>query len=299
MDATEINLDLLWPDELAAVESDLKEQLRLYLRHIVGLAIAYEHIGADGSQKPQKPLHYSAAVCQIDHNWFLLTAGHILRDVESIIRHPQMRLVACGLDDTYAPGSNDKTPIQYFDLENAPRFHRYRDDGIIAESTEGLDFGLVHLRKNYQDLLQANGIQPLTEQHWNDTHVQECTTFLMVGFPDDSVDSDIVVSRTHYSARVKGSPSVIFIDRLESHPVVGQSEYPRFFGQIRPEHDVGSIVGMSGGPIFGFKDYDFEPYYVAGIQSKWIEERKLTFGCPLPVVLEVAPGPAHTKCLFR
>jgi hypothetical protein len=82
---------------------------------------------------------------------------------------------------------------------------------------------------------------------------------------------------------------VILIDRLSELPAgVSDTRYERFVGQIRNEHDVGDIAGMSGGPIFCFKDQDFEPYYVAALQSTWIRNRKLTFGCPFSVFLDVA-----------
>jgi hypothetical protein len=62
----------------------------------------------------------------------------------------------------------------------------------------------------------------------------------------------------------------------------------RFVGQINPEHNVGSIAGMSGGPIICFREDDFEPYFVAAIQSSWLPDSRITFGCPIKVMLDIA-----------
>jgi hypothetical protein len=274
------NLDDYSPDERAAIEDDLREQLRIYFRHLVGIAGAYEHIEANGNHKPQKPFYFSSAVLQIRDQWFLATAGHNVKMIDAAVTRSDMRLVACGLDDTYAPESDHKVPIEYFDYANALRFHR---------SEDGLDFGLVHLRKNYRDLLAANGIQPLSEKHWAQPEVDRSDTFLMVGFPKDSVDSGITFGAKEYNASVKGRPSVILIDRQMDLPHdIPKAQHDRFVGQIHAEHDVGSIVGMSGGPIFCFTGHNFEPYYIAAIQSTWYPKRRMTFGCPIPVVLDVA-----------
>ncbi|MDZ4685678.1 MAG: hypothetical protein SH850_11485 [Planctomycetaceae bacterium] len=278
--SADFDLNELSTEELAALKSDLSDQLRCYFRHIVGLAGAYEHIQQGGIRKPQKPFYYSAAVIEVCNNWYLLTAGHNVRGMEAAATRQDMKLVACGLDDTYAPLSQHKGPIPVFDFQGAHRFY---------QDTEGLDFGLIHIRPHYRDLLKANGIQPLTEHYWNPNEVDACDKFLMVGFPERSIYSGVTFSPEYYRAEVKGAPSVILIDRLLDTPTdLPSTRYPRFIGQIRAEHDVGSIVGMSGGPIFCFKGHDFEPYYVAATQSTWIEQRKITFGCPLPVIIETA-----------
>lgn len=271
------NLDDFTPDELVDIEGELKERLRIYFRHLVGIAGVYEHIDEDGRHKPKKPFYFSAAVLEIRGQWFLATAGHNVEKMEEVVARPDMRLVACGLDDTYGPESDHDMPIEYFDYTNASRFYRHED---------GLDFGLIHLRKNYRDLLAANGIQPLSKKNWAQPNVDRSDTFLMVGFPEDSIDSGITDGAEEYSAHVKGRPSVILLDRLMDQPK--ETQYERFIGQIRAEHDVGSIVGMSGGPIFCFQGDSFERYYLAAIQSTWIEKSKRTFGCPMFVIVDVA-----------
>ncbi|MCX5896195.1 MAG: hypothetical protein NTZ51_10250 [Proteobacteria bacterium] len=45
-----------------------------------------------------------------------------------------------------------------------------------------------------------------------------------------------------------------------------------------------SIVGMSGGPIFGFKYGPPMAYWIVAIQSSWLRSQGIVFGCPLPVL---------------
>jgi hypothetical protein len=46
---------------------------------------------------------------------------------------------------------------------------------------------------------------------------------------------------------------------------------------------------MSGGPIFGFfKGADGRwQYWIVALQSRWNEERRIIFACPVPVIAEV------------
>ena len=46
-----------------------------------------------------------------------------------------------------------------------------------------------------------------------------------------------------------------------------------------------SIVGMSGGPIFGFRRYPNgeQRYWVVALQSWWDPETRTIYGCPVPI----------------
>ena len=275
-DPVDALLDDLSPEKLALLEQELQTYRPPFLKHLVGLAGVYEHIGRNGDRKPQAPFCYSTTVIEIRGEWYLATAGHILEKMDALIRRDDARLVACGLDDTYAPTACHESPLSCFDYENAERF--WHCDNTI-------DCGLIRLRQNNRDLLAANGIEPLLAQHWDPSYVASCDNFLMLGFPEDSIATGISFGNSKYNARVKGRPSLILVDR-QNEEVGGDSS--RFVGQIRPEHNVGSIVGMSGGPIFAFRGSEFEPYFLAAIQSTWLENDKVTFGCPIPLILDTA-----------
>jgi hypothetical protein len=49
-----------------------------------------------------------------------------------------------------------------------------------------------------------------------------------------------------------------------------------------------SLVGMSGGPIYGFSDEQKGRYWIPAIQSGWIKSRRITFACPVPMLARLA-----------
>jgi hypothetical protein len=104
-------LDGLSADELAILNDELRAQLSIYLKHLVGLAGVYEHIERNGTSKPKQPFYYSCAVLEVNGAWYLATAGHILEKIDAVVTRSDTRLVRCGLDDTHAPGAIHKLPI--------------------------------------------------------------------------------------------------------------------------------------------------------------------------------------------
>ena len=81
------------------------------------------------------------------------------------------------------------------------------------------------------------------------------------------------------------SPTLIFFQKPSVEPEnIKKTKYPRFVGQLKKDISINSIVGMSGGPIFGFNLNPPIRYWVVAIQSSWLKDRRITFGCPLPVL---------------
>lgn len=277
MNPIDINLDDLTPEQLAELEDGLQQQLGVYLRHVVAVAGAYEIRKPNGIE-PQKPFYFSAMVISINDHWFLLSAGHAFQEIETLLASPDAELVRCGIDDTFL----NQTSSQPFDFDYVAAKRRVHFNPVFDD---GLDYALIHIAPYYRNLLSANGIVPLIEDDWNPNSIAACSTFLMAGFPNDSIDAGITHHGDHYRARVKGRPTFLYIERGTSDT---QTQFTRFVGQIRPEHNITDITGMSGGPIFCFKDAEFTPYFVAGVQSKWNSNTQTTFACPIDTIVEHA-----------
>jgi len=83
-------------------------------------------------------------------------------------------------------------------------------------------------------------------------------------------------------------PTMIGVKALDN-PLEGTKPtiYPRFVGQLQEGLPLSSIVGMSGGPIFGFRYGPPMAYWVVAIQSSWLRGQRTVFGCPLPVLAEL------------
>lgn len=277
MNVMDINLDELTPDQLAELNNELQQQLAMYMRHIVGVAGAYEVRTSDGV-RPQTPFYFSAMVIDINDQWYLLSAGHAFQEIETLIDSPDAELVRCGIDDTFL----NETASQPFGFDYAAAKRRVHYNSVFDD---GLDYALIHVTPYYRRLLVANGIVPLTEQNWNPDSVAASSTFLMAGFPNASIEAGITHHGDYYRARAKGKANFLYIERGTSNV---KTDFSRFIGQIRPEHNIADITGMSGGPIFCFNDADFVPYFVAGVQSKWDTDTQTTFGCPINTILEHA-----------
>ena len=60
--------------------------------------------------------------------------------------------------------------------------------------------------------------------------------------------------------------------------------YPQFVGQLDRELPIKSVVGMSGGPIFGFRLGERIAYWVVALQSSWNASTRTVYACPLPIL---------------
>jgi len=92
---------------------------------------------------------------------------------------------------------------------------------------------------------------------------------------------------------VSSRPAITFhqVDRVaERPPGMPEKAAPRVYGHIAlpPSGDKGepppsSIIGMSGGPIFGLKELapGRVAYWVVGVQSSWHKLSKTIAWCPL------------------
>jgi len=273
----DINLEDLTPDQLAELNDELQQRLSIYMRHVVAIAGAYEICTSTGVH-PKTPFYYSAMVVEINNHWYLLSAGHAFQEIEDLIHSPDAEIVRCGIDDTFL----EQTASQPFDFDYLSAKRHVHFNSVIHD---GLDYALIQLAPFYRRLLNANGIVPLTNEHWDPDSVANSSTFLMAGFPNDSIDAGITHHGNHYQARAKGKANFLYIERGTSDT---ETQFTRFVGQIRPEHNIADIKGMSGGPIFCFKDADFTPYYVAGVQSKWDRDTQTTFACPISTIVDHA-----------
>ncbi len=273
----DFNFDDMTPQERAQLKDEAWEfAAECYMRHVVAVMGVYENKKSNGWQ-PQTPFCFSAMVIEVNQEWFLLSAGHAFQDIDTLIREPDSKLVRCAINDTFRSPSS--FPPFDFDYQNAKRRIHYN-----SLSPDGLDYALIHIEPYYRNFLTANGIVPLTERHWDDDSIANCSAFVMAGFPIDSVVAGITDHGDDYQATVNGTPVFRYIERSASDT---ELKYARFVGQIRPEHAT-DIKGLSGGPIFCFNDADLSSHYVAGVQSSWLPDTHKNFAGPVSTIVQHA-----------
>lgn len=203
-----------------------------------------------------------------------LTAGHALKDLHTHLERGDIAVESAVLADTFGSDVISDKPIP-FDLLNEPRF-------FIDNEEEGLDFGLIALRPHYMALLAKHGIKAIFEENWINQHRVEFDAYTMLGLPEEFVKYEQAGSVGIVS------PTMIGVKALDIPPEdTKPTSYPRFVGKLQENLPFSSIVGMSGGPIFGFRYGPPMAYWIVAIQSSWLQSQRIIFGCPLSVLAEL------------
>lgn len=241
-------------------DPDLDKFHRWISRHLVSLVVLYRH----GKQGELRTTACSGFVMSFLDKWYYVTAGHVLLELNKLYEHPEVIVERAHFVDFFGADADHRVPLP-LDYANTVRFAR--DEG-------GLDFGLIDLSENHKQLLLANGIVALEEKNWMPFDIDQCRGFLMLGIPAEYVkarDGNASVSTTLISIRRLSSPP----------PGAEDVEYERFIGELGDMGSQQSIVGMSGGPIFGFRESaDGHRYSIVALQSSWLHGRYV-FGCPV------------------
>jgi hypothetical protein len=132
----------------------------------------------------------------------------------------------------------------------------------------------------YRDLMEKNGIVPITEEAWGPVEL-EYDRFAMLGVPIErceasEVQSDVKGAKLYHVSR---DLLQIGVKRLTDVPERMFRTVPCLYGQIGDplliddEIMLKSIAGMSGCPVYGFKD---NKYWVVGMQSHWYDKSHQT-----------------------
>jgi hypothetical protein len=263
-------------------DPNAKEAFKFFCRHLVAVRMTYALVDEKGKDvgKPQVVV-YSGFVVEVRGAWLIATAGHNLHNLEECLL--KIRVIGCQILDNFGPGQVSNFPIP-FNLADAPRFYMFQDDSKPRLGLEeGLDFGLIWLNSNNVQLLKANNVVPVSDDNMRHAANASEKWHAIVGFPECFQSTTFLPNGriTH-----DFSPVIASVEELDPPPDdLTETQYPRFVGKLADAANV-DIAGMSGGPIIGFSS-DRRRYWVVAIQSKWIASRRITFGCPTPVFLEL------------
>jgi hypothetical protein len=248
------------------------EGVQFFCRHLVALCVTFEHVGGNQADKEPSFAAYAGTLIKIQESIFLLTAGHILRQLESALRSDKIGITGAVLADTFGLNRICDQPIP-FDLKNARMFY-------IDDNEQGLDFGVIYLEPYYVRLLAANGVFALSEKNWIHQHSVDFDAYVMLGLPEEFTSERVTASGDGVV-----SPTMFRVHRLASPPEDRPpTQYPQFVGQIDQELPIKSVKGMSGGPIFGFRLEPQTVYWIVALQSSWNPTTRIVYGCSLPIL---------------
>jgi hypothetical protein len=257
---------------MSTLETTIQERklIRSFGRHLVALCVTFRE---KDSQEPLPAFRaYAGTLLYIAGRHFFLTAGHILSELQEALESEKIVILSAVLADTFGSERISNFPIP-FDLRGANFF-------FIDDAEMGLDFGVIALTPYYVGLLAANGMVAVGEENWVHQHAIEFDGYVMFGLP-----AEYVTDRVNIDGEGYVEATMFAVKRLDEPPDgIPVTQHPRFVGQLSAELSLTSLRGMSGGPIFGF---NFTPplrYWVVALQSTWLRDRRLVFGCPLPVL---------------
>lgn len=260
-------------------DDDAKRQLLATLcRHIVGVVWTDENWGdrrARTGQRDPETLAFSAFVISVRGVWFLVTAGHVARQLRQRLSEGR-RVIAARLMDGFS-GQGSSPPVP-FPLGETPQWSLYQD---------GLDYALFPLRPGYARPLAAGGVVPLSEEQWAEPP-EAADRYFLLGFPSEVMKTSLAEDGRRGDVSVMLGTPLLPIQPLKDPPEELAHQPHRFFASVpmlaHPEREgvvVGSIEGMSGGPIFAveFTGATAPRYWVVAVQSTWLKNSRILAAC--------------------
>ena len=162
----------------------------------------------------------------------------------------------------------------------------YEPDGFYIDRGDiGLDLPVPI--EPTRRAFEANGVVAVSRVNRVRQSSVTFSIYHMLGFPSQPVQNSTVAA-SDGSIGAFMQPVMVRIDRLDPNDVSGSPATTWFVGRIVPEATIPNIEGMSGGPIYGFRQgTDGRWYYhVVALQSRWRPESRIIFGCSVPLFAE-------------
>lgn len=256
------------------LDSTARDFTEFFSRHLIGLSW-YEGSANDDGIFTQKPIFRCASgfLLQVEERYCLVTAGHVLIEIEERLQETGHIARQHSLFDIWSPRSTFRERIPFDFTEAGTLFLEYAPD-------LGVDIAVIELSDLYLNLL-AQTIEPFTHERWIHQHKVVFDFYAILGIPGEVVVEEV----TDTTVSNYPEPRVIFV---ESAPPIALDEantpLPQFFGKILPGESIRDISGTSGGPILGFRENDQGQlhYWPVAVQSRWRPEKRTITGTSLP-----------------
>ncbi len=158
-------------------------------RHFVSLSCV-QHPPNGGEMR----IHvFSGFVVDVAGQWFYVTAGHILRDIQ--------KAMDCGsIFDIWRLG--DQTAGNRFNNAAIPYAFDPNHWFVLEDADVGLDYATTHLGGLYRQQLETGGVTAIAKNAWSDP-LAEHDHWALVGIPTETVSYD---GKTVISARIVMAP---------------------------------------------------------------------------------------------
>jgi hypothetical protein len=258
-------------------EEELKLFLKYLCRHVVAVVLEYKVRDCDGALKSQS--HFvclTAFIVSVGNHWYVVTAGHNIDDWRSAVgAGEQAQIVGEALADYFGPDPTRTDPLR-FDLFGLPFLHEWK-------RVDDLDYAFILIPEGLREAMQENSILPLRINEGR-TNYDDFYGFGLVGFPDEDCGPESPNDPTCRTAIVHPTLIPLKLDKRATKSF----QAPAFIADAITTGNQQSILGMSGGPVFGYlagADGN-SAYEVVAIQSRCDDEKKSIAACSILVALE-------------
>lgn len=255
----------------------VKLRLGFLLKHLVPILLVFEENGQ------RHAFVITAFVLSANDQWFLVTAGHCIKEVNNYIASPGWKLERSCLLDSCHLGVRGFDPVPFLYKDAEPM--------RVDDKDLGLDYGVLVLSSYYRNLLESNGIRPLDEEAWR-SPPDNPDSYWLLGIPGELVEVDFNLDC------VRIVPLAYGVERVpERHPGFTETPVPLFYGRIGLDDGMTSIKGVSGGPIFALQQdkQDQVRYWVVALQSRWLNQSHHIAACPAKVLGEALRNVCETR----
>jgi len=235
--------------------------LKQLLNHTV--AICGTYVTTTDPARTEGAYAFSGCVVARDDHWYVLTAGHAIEKHIEGCNSPAIIITGRVLADFFGADAQHAHPIPFDAADRV--LHFVNIDG-------GLDYAAFRLTDNEAALLKANGINAMP---FRDTplNVEDYEHFFVVGFPDEITKP----LPTHTQAGVGLRPDLLPLTPVLDSPKANG----RLVFRIKDKGTLESIVGLSGGPVFGCRANDgYVEVSLLAIQSEW-NKVDTTYACAI------------------
>jgi hypothetical protein len=208
---------------------------------------------------------------EVHGHWFLITAGHVLKEIEDFVKSGG-EVVKCRLIDTLASDAPDKKLSLPFDYEAEVTAH--------FDYNKGLDFGVLPIRSIQREAMERNHVTPFNEEMWQEPEGR-ADYYMLLGAPSELAELDDYVAKF-------GSLIYQVLPLDEKPEAFPEVEGSMFYGVLRESDVVSSIKGMSGGPILALRWVDGHlRYWLHAIQSAWLPNTREIRACQVWAFAEI------------
>jgi hypothetical protein len=275
-----------------AADASARDYTEFFSRHLVGLAWYDGTVNSHG-EFTSRPNYRCASgfLLQVLDDYWLVTAGHVVKDARS----SQSEGVVGknhSLLDWFSPRVVFREPIP-FDFVDASLPPLY-------EPEIGVDVAFIPLPSFIvQQLLQT--VEPITHASWMHQRGLTFDFYAILGTPAEATLQETRKDVGRESVTTYSRSCVIFLkaldDAAKAEAEIADLATQQFVGRILPLGIADDIAGTSGGLILGFKKSEDGQlrYWPVAIQSRWRRRSGIVFGTSIPIIA----GYVHEQLLER